>query len=161
MAQAELFSSARDLAKLFAALDQGRVIKPESLLELTTPATLPNGRKSGFGVGWTVRDYHGLPVVGHSGGPALADILRIPSQHRTIIVLTNQQNFYPVLAERIADLTIPEQPLKGIADDQPSISSNLLGLFSSVSSGAEDVAAFVSPAVSRRSRCAAASERHW
>jgi CubicO group peptidase (beta-lactamase class C family) len=140
-----LFSSARDLAQLFAALDQGRVIKPESLLELTTPATLPNGRKSGFGVGWTVRDYHGLPVVGHSGGPALADILRIPSQHRTIIVLTNQQNFYPVLAERIADLTIPEQPLKGIADDQPSISSNLLGLFSSVSSGAEDVAAFVSP----------------
>ena len=139
-----LFSSARDLAKVFAALDQGKLVRSESLIQLTTPAMLPSGRKSGFGIGWTVRDYHGERVVGHSGGPALADILRLPSQHRTIIVLTNQQNFYPVLAERIADLTIPEPPLQSIADDQPVISSNLVGLFRSVSSGGDDTT-FVSP----------------
>lgn len=133
-----LFSSARDLAKLFAALDQGKIIDAESYRELTTPATLPNDRKSGFGVGWTVRDYHGVAVVGHSGGPALADILRIPSQHRTIVVLTNQQNFYPVLAERIADLTLPALPVPDIADDQPAISTNLVRLFRAVSAGVDD-----------------------
>jgi CubicO group peptidase (beta-lactamase class C family) len=137
-----LFSSARDLAKLFAAIDQGKVLKPESLQAIATPGTLPAGRKSGFGIGWTVRDYHGVPVVGHSGGPALADILRIPSQGRTIIVLTNQQNFYPVLAERIADLTIPAPPLPAVADTQPAIAANLKGLFGAVAEG-RDGAAFV------------------
>lgn len=139
-----LYSSAGDLAKLFAAIDKGRILRSESLRELTTPAALPNGKKSGFGVGWTVRDYRGVPVVGHSGGPALADIVRIPSQKRTIVVLTNQRNFYPVLAERIADLSIPEPPLKAIADDRPRTSANLLGLFGAASSGMDDIQ-FVAP----------------
>jgi CubicO group peptidase (beta-lactamase class C family) len=133
-----LFSSARDLAKLFAALDRGQIVSPQSLKELTTAATLPAGRKSGFGIGWTVRDYHGVPVVGHSGGPALSDVLRIPSQRRTIIVLTNQQNFYPVLAERIADLTIRVPPLPGGADEKPAIAANLLGLWKALGSGGDD-----------------------
>jgi CubicO group peptidase (beta-lactamase class C family) len=133
-----LFSSVSDLAELFAAIDAGKVLKAGSLVAITTPATLPNGRKSGFGIGWTVRDYHGVPVVGHSGGPALADILRIPSQGRTIIVLTNQQMFFPVLAERIADLTIPEPPLTGIADDRPAVAANLRGLFDALAVGGDD-----------------------
>jgi CubicO group peptidase (beta-lactamase class C family) len=133
-----LYSSVRDLAQLFAAIDQGKVLKPESLAAITTPAVLPSGGKSGFGIGWTVRDYHGVPVVGHSGGPALADILKIPSQGRTIIVLTNQQTFYPLLAERIADLTIPEPPASRAVDDKPAIAANLRGLFAAVASGAED-----------------------
>ena len=133
-----LFSSVSDLAELFAAIDAGKVLKAGSLVAITTPATLPNGRKSGFGIGWTVRDYHGVPVVGHSGGPALADILRIPSQGRTIIVLTNQHTFFPVLAERIADLTIPQPPLKGIADDRPAVAANLRGLFDALAVGGDD-----------------------
>ena len=133
-----LFSSVRDLARLFAAIDAGKVLKPGSLIAIATPATLPNGRKAGFGIGWTVRDYHGVPVVGHSGGPALADILRIPSQGRTIIVLTNQQMFFPVLAERIADLTIPALPLTGIADDRPAVAANLRGLFDALAVRGDD-----------------------
>jgi CubicO group peptidase (beta-lactamase class C family) len=146
-----LFSSARDLAKLFAAIDQGKVLKPESLEAIATPATLPNGRKSGFGIGWTVRSYHGVAVVGHSGGPALADILRVPSKGRTIIVLTNQQNFYPMLAERIADLTIPEAPPGRAADDRPAIAANLLGLFGSGGDGKAYVAPGTDPAAPLRS----------
>jgi hypothetical protein len=133
-----LFSSVSNLAELFAAIDAGRVLKPGSLVAITTPATLPNGRKSGFGIGWTVREYHGVLVVGHSGGPALADILRIPSQGRTIIVLTNQHMFYPVLAERIADLTIPELSLTGITDDRPAVAINLRGLFDALAVEGDD-----------------------
>ena len=133
-----LFSSVSDLAELFVAIDRGKVLKPASLTTITTPATLPNGRKSGFGIGWTVRDYHGVPVVGHSGGPALADILRIPSQGRTIIVLTNQQMFFPMLAERIADLTIAAPPLTAIVDDRPAVAVNLHGLFAALALGGDD-----------------------
>jgi CubicO group peptidase (beta-lactamase class C family) len=137
-----LYSSAGDLAKVFAAIDQGKILKPSSLRELETPAALPNGRKSGFGIGWTVREYRGVPIVGHSGGPALADILRIPSTGRTIVVLTNQQNFYPMLAERIADQNLRVPPLNSPTDDRPAVAANLRGLFAAVSSGASD-AAFV------------------
>ncbi|NWP05809.1 beta-lactamase family protein, partial [Escherichia coli] len=70
-----LFSSARDLAALFAALDRGELLKPESRQLLQTPPLLKNGKPAAFGVGWTAGTWHGVKVVGHSGGPALADIL--------------------------------------------------------------------------------------
>jgi CubicO group peptidase (beta-lactamase class C family) len=127
-----LYSSARDLATLFSALDKGKLLSSQSLQAIMTPASLPNGRKSGFGIGWTARDYHGVPVVGHSGGPALADVLRIPGQGRTIIVLTNQQVFYPMLAERLADLTLPELPPGKVEDDRPIVAANLTSLFGAV-----------------------------
>jgi CubicO group peptidase (beta-lactamase class C family) len=135
-----LYSSVGDLARLFAAIDEGKVLKDSSLQALATPASLPNGRKSGFGIGWTVRDYHGTAVIGHSGGPALADVLRIPSQGRTIIVLTNEHVFYPVLAERIADLTIKLPPLAGVRDDKPAVAANLTGLWKAVTSSSDDKA---------------------
>lgn len=139
-----IYASIGDLARLFVAIDLGRVLKPSSLRELGTAATFPNGRKSGFGIGWTVRDYHGTPVIGHSGGPALADIVRIPSQGRTIVVLTNQHVFFPMLAERIADQTIKPPPAIGIADDKSAIARNLKGLWDALVAG-KSVAAFISP----------------
>jgi hypothetical protein len=53
-------------------------------------------------------------------------------------VLTTQQMFFPVLAERIADLTIPEPPLTGIADDRPAVAANLRGLFDALAVGGDD-----------------------
>src|SRR5690606_2871069 len=61
----------------------------------------------GFAIGWTTRTYRGTRVIGHSGGPALADILRVDARKLTIIVLTNQQRYYPLLAEAVADLYLP------------------------------------------------------
>lgn len=132
-----LFSCARDLATLFAALDDGRLLKRESLEEIMTPVLLKSGETAGFGIGWTVRSYRGVPVVGHSGGPALADILHIPSVGRTIVVLTNQRTFYPVLAEQIADLSLPEPATATLADDRPEVARNVLGLFTAIPAGAD------------------------
>lgn len=121
-----LFSSARDLAKLFAALDNGTYLKAESLLQLTTPATLSNGGKGGFGVGWTARTFRGQAIAGHSGGPALADMVRFPNDKRTVIVLTNQFRFYPLLAEAVAGLSMPPAaPTKPVADVAPAITETL------------------------------------
>jgi hypothetical protein len=48
--------------------------------------------------------HHGRKVVGHSGGPALADIVRVVDDRLTIAVLTNQQHLLPYLAMGVADL---------------------------------------------------------
>lgn len=64
-----LFSSARDIAKLFAALDGRRLLTEESIAAIMAPALLKSGAKGEFGIGWTVRDYRGVSVVGHRGDP--------------------------------------------------------------------------------------------
>jgi CubicO group peptidase (beta-lactamase class C family) len=138
-----MFSSARDLATLFAAIDEGRLVKPESLILLETPPTLPDGGKGGFGVGWTTRTYRGVPVVGHSGGPALADVLRSEDRKLTVIVLTNQHRFYPFLAEEVADLYLPQAPrAKPIADRRAALTASVRTVLVSAAAGPVDVALF-------------------
>jgi CubicO group peptidase (beta-lactamase class C family) len=138
-----LYSSVSDLASFFASLDAGRVLKRASITELETPAKLPGGKTSGFGVGWVARKYRGVPVVGHSGGPALSDILRVEDRQLTIIALTNQQLFYPLIAEQIADTMLPAPPPEpAVADDQPALTANVRRAFVSAGKGAVDGAAF-------------------
>ena len=71
-------------------------------------------------MGWTFDRYHGLTTVGHTGGPALADVMFVPSEGLTVIALTNQRRFYPLLSHAIADLTLPPAPaVPPIHDDRP------------------------------------------
>jgi CubicO group peptidase (beta-lactamase class C family) len=126
-----LFSSIGDLATLFGALDRGTLISAASLEELQRPAALSNGQRGEFGVGWVTRTYRGLPVVGHSGGPALADIVRVSGRQLTVIVLTNQQMFHPVLAEAILDLYLPEAvDAPAIPDRAPQVAARVRAILS-------------------------------
>jgi CubicO group peptidase (beta-lactamase class C family) len=99
-----LFSSINDLTKWITALDKNLILKPEISELLWTPAKLNDGANSNFGVGWIVDKYKGEKVTGHSGGPALADIVRLPERKITVIVLTNQTELRPFLAMKILDL---------------------------------------------------------
>lgn len=142
-----LYSSARDIATLMAALEAGRLLTPESFALLTTPARLNDGRDGGFGVGWTFERYHGLRTVGHTGGPALADVLHIPEEGLTVIALTNQRRFYPVLSHAVADLILPpaaEAP--AIADDQPALTAGLRRVLETAAAGALDATLFTEAA---------------
>lgn len=121
-----LHASIRDLATLLAALDRGTLLEADSWRTLQTPPLLADGRRAGFGIGWTTRRYRGATVVGHSGGPALADILRVDARQLTIIVLCNQQRYYPLLAEAIADLYLPPAPAAAAIDDaRPALTALL------------------------------------
>jgi CubicO group peptidase (beta-lactamase class C family) len=99
-----LYSSAADLARWAAALDEGKLLKPETLRQMWTPARLNDGQTGPFGIGWIVAEHQGRKVVGHSGGPALADVVRFVDDRLTIAVLTNQQHLMPYLAMGVADL---------------------------------------------------------
>jgi CubicO group peptidase (beta-lactamase class C family) len=138
-----LYSSARDIATLMAALEGGRLLKPESVALLTTPARLNDGRDGGFGVGWTFDRYHGLATVGHTGGPALADVMSVPSERLTVIALTNQRRFYPLLSHAIADLKLPPAPeARPMRDARPERTASLRQALEAFAAGQVDPARF-------------------
>lgn len=103
-----LFSSISDLAKWAVALDKNTILKPEYTEMMWTPAKLNNGENSPFGVGWIVDRHNNEKATGHSGGPALADIVRLPGKKITVIVLTNQLELRPFLAMKILDLYLAD-----------------------------------------------------
>jgi len=138
-----LYSSARDIATLMAALEAGSLLKPESFALLTTPAKLNDGRNGSFGVGWTFDRYHGLATVGHTGGPALADVMYVPSEKLTVIALTNQRRFYALLSHAIADLKLPPvAEAAAIPDSRPELTAALRKALEAATEGKIDPAAY-------------------
>jgi len=138
-----LYASIQDLARFFAALDAGRVLRPESLAAIETPAVLSTGKQAPFGLGWIVRPYRGATLAGHSGGPALADIARIEARQLTVIVLTNQQLLHPLMAEAILDTYLPAPPrAPAIADDRPAIAANIRTAVTRAAAGQDPALAF-------------------
>lgn len=99
-----LFSSIDDLCKWAVALDKGTLLSPETAELMWTPARLRDGRTAPFGVGWIVDKRGAEKITGHSGGPALADIMRLPGRKITVMVLTNQVELRPFLTGRVLDL---------------------------------------------------------
>ena len=55
-------------------------------------------------MGWIVDKIDDEAATGHSGGPALADVVRLPEKKITVIVLTNQIELRPVLASQVLRL---------------------------------------------------------
>lgn len=98
-----LFASIEDLAKWAIALDDHTILGPEATETMWTAAKRRNGEDSDFGVGWIVAEHNGEKATGHSGGPALADIVRIPGRKITAVVLTNQVNLRPFLTMKVLD----------------------------------------------------------
>jgi CubicO group peptidase (beta-lactamase class C family) len=140
-----LLASITDLAKVAVALDKGTFLRKESMQAMWTPARLGNGTVNGFGVGWVVKEINGRPTVGHSGGPALSDILRLPNEKTTIVVLTNGKKLYPYLAQGVSELFYPPPPPvmpKGIVDTRPELSAALRAVIIDAVAGRVDESRF-------------------
>lgn len=123
-----LLSSAADLAKVAVALEQGKFLRRESVQAMWERQPLADGKPNNFAAGWALREVNGRHTVGHSGGPALSDILHLPAERATFIVLTNGQSLYPYLAQGISELYFPAPPVvmpQGLADSRPQLSANL------------------------------------
>ncbi|MDF2157046.1 serine hydrolase domain-containing protein [Algoriphagus sp. CAU 1675] len=111
-----IYSSISDMAKAMQALDSGVFIRKEIQDMVFGPNPLKDGKQSNFGLGWITEEYQGFKMTGHSGGPALADLIRFPDLKISIIVLTNRRGgFYPFLSRGVArfyieGLVMPEIP---------------------------------------------------
>lgn len=104
-----LFASIGDLVKWVVALDNNTLLQPEIQEQMWTASKLRNGQTAPFGVGWIVDKYQDEKATGHSGGPALADIVRLPERKLTVIVLTNQLNLRPFLAMQMIKLYLGDK----------------------------------------------------
>jgi CubicO group peptidase (beta-lactamase class C family) len=94
-AAAGLVSTARDLAKFDAALDQGdtgSLLLTDTLVAAWTPAVGISGTPSPMGLGWFVQSYKGERVVWHFGNVPNAYsslIVKLPERGMTFILLAN------------------------------------------------------------------------
>lgn len=105
------FSCVDDLVKWARAMDEGKLVTAEGERRAATAFRLTDGRSGGFGVGFSVGTQRGKRRMSHSGGPALADVVRLPDEKLTVIVLANQHRMNPVLAGTIAGLLLPAGPV--------------------------------------------------
>ncbi|WP_375769229.1 beta-lactamase family protein [Archangium gephyra] len=139
------FSCVKDLARWAVAMDQGTLLSPETQRAAATAFKLNDGREGSFGVAFSLGRLRGLSTFGHAGGGSLADVLRVPEQKLTVIVLTNAQGLLPLLAPNIASLYLPPLPeldAPGIPDAEPALTAVLRGAVDGLLNGTLEDAAF-------------------
>lgn len=90
-AAGSLLSTVEDLFIWTRALHSGKVVKPESLKQMTTPYILPNGTNTHYGFGLQMRNLLGSQTVEHSGGihGFLSDLVYLPKEEVCVAILTN------------------------------------------------------------------------
>ena len=67
---------------------------------------MPSKHFSGYGLGWSLYDYHGRKIVTHSGGliGQISRVLLVPEEQLGLVILTNSMNSLPsYLAYEILD----------------------------------------------------------
>jgi CubicO group peptidase (beta-lactamase class C family) len=144
-----LFSCIGDVARFLVAIENGTLLRPETARRMWTAPTLNHGTTGQFAIGWTVAKRGGRTEVGHSGGPALADVVYLPDEKLAVVVLTNQKKLFPILAQGIADLLLPASPPSKqarIADDAPPITAAVQKVITGMATGSLDPALFTDEA---------------
>lgn len=122
------FACIGDLARWAVAMDEGKLLSPASEQLAATPFRLADGGAAPWGVVFTTGTVRGYRTYGHPGGPALGDILRVPDQKLTVVVLSNQKGMYPNTASVIAQLYLPKRTLPEPIREAPELRTKLEGV---------------------------------
>ena len=97
-------STVRDLVKWQRALVGGKVVSAKSFEQMTTPDSLPGGRRMNYGFGLTVGQVGNKKMVAHGGGIfgfTTAGVF-IPEDQINVAVFTNSEGGPDALAANIA-----------------------------------------------------------
>lgn len=86
-----LVSTVDDLATWTFALHAGKVVKPESLVRMTTPTRTADGKTHPYGYGLAFRSSQGRRLVGHGGGinGFVSYLEADPEKHTVAVILNN------------------------------------------------------------------------
>lgn len=106
-----VLSTAEDLARFHIALDEGKLLKAETLRQMYTANRLQDGSETTYGLGWALwKDSRGQAWIGHSGGATggTTFLVRDPARKLAVAVLCNVESApgLGALAERIAEEAI-------------------------------------------------------
>lgn len=105
-------TSVEDMFKWDQALYTDRLVKQRTLEDAFTPAKLNDGSATDYGFGWTIANTNGLRVVSHGGAWVgfRTNIMRIPSERFSVVVLSNAADFNPGgAAKRIANVYLGDK----------------------------------------------------
>lgn len=107
-----LFLSLDDFIQWAKVLDNGKIINTSIQKQAYLPTEVVDG---GFSqMGWTLKKNKGVTITGHSGGPGLADVLRVPDDNFTVVVLTNNADLNAYMAEEILKMYYPQLEIEKI-----------------------------------------------
>lgn len=91
-AAAGVVSTVLDVARFSVALDQNRLLSPQTRAAMFTPSRANSGQPLPYGLGWFVQDIAGRRVVWHYGWwpDAYSSLLiKVPEQELTMVLLAN------------------------------------------------------------------------
>lgn len=90
-AAGSLTSTVDDMAVWDAAISAGKLLKADSWKRAFTAYTLSKGQSSNYGLGWSVGNLEGSPMLAHGGGinGFSTYALRLPQEKVYVAVLTN------------------------------------------------------------------------
>jgi serine beta-lactamase-like protein LACTB, mitochondrial len=102
-----MLSTAEDLVRFHIALEEGTLLKPETLRQMYAPYRLKDGSETTYGLRWASwKDARGRAWIGHSGGATggTTFLVRDPARRVAVAVLCNVERAEGLgaLAERIA-----------------------------------------------------------
>lgn len=108
-----LIATAGDIARFSIALDQGRLLKPETLQQMYTSGRLNNGWATGYGLGWMVAQDGNRLLVAHSGGAmgGTTYLLRDPKARTAAVILANLDNVPRLRDLALQLMTLAPRPL--------------------------------------------------
>lgn len=130
-----LVSTVDDLARWDAALYTETPLRSASLRRMWTPATLKNGKPTGYGYGWFIGKLRGREVLEHSGGiPGfITHALRLPESRIYVAVLGNDEGPKAdprTVARRLAAIALGEPAAVAVATNvAPSVLAGHAGVY--------------------------------
>jgi CubicO group peptidase (beta-lactamase class C family)/D-alanyl-D-alanine dipeptidase len=108
-----MYTTVTDMGRFMSALfaggrgAKGQMLKPSTLAEMWTPHFAPPGQKTGYGIGFGVREMEGRRTVGHGGAIyGFATTLKaMPDDKLGVVVVTTKDSANAV-TNRVADLAL-------------------------------------------------------
>ena len=100
-------TTAEDLVRFAQALMDGKIVKPETLAQMWTPVKIPGGKRSVYGLGFSVLMVDGRKYVTHGGGQqgTSTSLVIIPQRHFAVAAMANMERAEPsVVIRGILDL---------------------------------------------------------
>jgi|SRR5208283_3758501 len=110
-----LFITAEDMGRWLLNFETARVGGKAAIEMMHQPGKLNGGAKVDYGFGVGLGDYHGSPMISHTGAWAAyrSVVMRIPEKRFAVAILSNAGNMDTYgLAVKIADLYLGTSPAK-------------------------------------------------
>jgi CubicO group peptidase (beta-lactamase class C family) len=102
-------STAPDLIRFALALDEGKLLKPETFRQMQTPMKTMDGKESPY-FGWTIADRKADRILTHGGSQQGTStyLLMVPAKGFAVAVIANTESVNAgELARAVADILLP------------------------------------------------------